>query len=75
MVYFCTIFNSLSKECHFTVSPHRFRHTIATHMMKSPDRNLQAVKKLLGHVSIQSTLEYIDENVDSLRDILEKELM
>ncbi|CNL18938.1 Phage integrase [Yersinia frederiksenii] len=59
----------------FTVSPHRFRHTIATHMMQSPDRNLQAVKKLLEHVSIQSTLEYIDENVDSLRDILEKELM
>ncbi len=50
-------------------------HTIATHMMKSPDRNLQAVKKLLGYVSIQSTLEYIDDNVDSLRDILEKELM
>lgn len=68
-------FRRLSKECRFTVSPHRFRHTIATHMMKSPDRNLQAVKKLLGHVSIQSTLEYIDENVDSLRDILEKELM
>ncbi|HEI6851756.1 TPA: integrase [Yersinia enterocolitica] len=43
--------------------------------MKSPDRNLQAVKKLLGYVSIQSTLEYIDDNVDSLRDILEKELM
>ncbi|PHZ29995.1 hypothetical protein CS537_19375 [Yersinia mollaretii] len=36
---------------------------------KSPDRNLQAVKKRLGHVSIQSTLEYIDESVDSLQDI------
>lgn len=44
-------------------------------MMKSPDRNLRAIKKRLGHVSIQSILEYIDENVDSLRDILEKELM
>lgn len=68
-------FRRLSKECGFIVSPHRFRHTIATHMMKSPDRNLQAVKKLLGHVSIQSTLEYIDESVDNLRDILEQELM
>ncbi|EBF1299969.1 site-specific integrase, partial [Salmonella enterica] len=28
-----------------------------------------------GHVSITSTLEYIDESVDSLRDILETELM
>lgn len=68
-------FRRLSKECQFTVSPHRFRHTVATHMMKSPDRNLQAVKKLLGHVSITSTLEYIDENVDNLREILEVELM
>lgn len=48
---------------------------VATHMMKSPERNLYAVKKLLGHVSITSTLEYIDESVDSLRDILETELM
>jgi len=68
-------FRRVSRECKFTVSPHRFRHTVATHMMKSPDRNLYAVKKLLGHVSITSTLEYIDESVDSLRDILEIELM
>lgn len=68
-------FRRLSRECKFTISPHRFRHTVATHMMKSPERNLYAVKKLLGHVSITSTLEYIDESVDSLRDILETELM
>ncbi len=68
-------FKRLSRECKFTVSPHRFRHTVATHMMKSPERNLYVVKKLLGHVNLKSTLEYIDENVDSLRNILEKELM
>lgn len=68
-------FKRLSRECKFMISPHRFRHTVATHMMKSPERNLYAVKKLLGHVSITSTLEYIDESVDSLRDILETELM
>lgn len=68
-------FRRLSRECKFTITPHRFRHTVATHMMKSPERNLYAVKKLLGHVSITSTLEYIDESVDSLRDILETELM
>lgn len=32
-------------------------------------------RKLLSHVSITSTLESIDESVDSLRDILETELM
>ncbi|MCF1264097.1 integrase [Morganella morganii] len=33
------------------------------------------VKRLLGHVSLVSTLEYIDESVDGLRNILETELM
>ena len=44
-------------------------------MMKSPERNLYVVKRLLGHVSLVSTLEYIDESVDGLRNILETELM
>ena len=44
-------------------------------MMQSPERNLHVVKRLLGHASITSTLEYIDESVDNLRDILEAELM
>ncbi|MEG0281036.1 MAG: site-specific integrase [Morganella sp. (in: enterobacteria)] len=68
-------FRRLSRECNFTVSPHRFRHTVATHMMKSPERNLYVVKRLLGHVSLASTMEYIDESVDGLRNILETELM
>lgn len=67
-------FRRVSRECRFAVSPHRFRHTIATNLMKSPDRNIQAVKRLLGHSSLRSTLEYIDEDIDSLRDILEQEL-
>ncbi|MGS3238002.1 tyrosine-type recombinase/integrase [Klebsiella michiganensis] len=67
-------FRRVSRECQFAVSPHRFRHTIATNLMKSPDRNIQAVKRLLGHSSLRSTLEYIDEDIDSLRDILEQEL-
>jgi integrase len=68
-------FRRISRECRFAVSPHRFRHTIATKLMKSPDRNIQAVKRLLGHSSLRSTLEYIDEDIDSLRDILEQELV
>ncbi|MFS6933795.1 tyrosine-type recombinase/integrase [Klebsiella oxytoca] len=66
-------FRRISRECKFTVSPHRFRHTVATNLMKSPDRNIQAVKRLLGHSSLRSTLEYIDEDVESLRGILEEE--
>ncbi|EFB2838783.1 hypothetical protein EATG_01781 [Escherichia coli H605] len=37
--------------------------------------NVIVCRKLLSHVSITSTLESIDESVDSLRDILETELM
>jgi integrase len=68
-------FRRVSRECRFAVSPHRFRHTVATNLMKSPDRNIQAVKRLLGHSSLRSTLEYIDEDIDSLRDLLEQELI
>ncbi|EMM6941627.1 TPA: integrase [Morganella morganii] len=44
-------------------------------MFVLPERNLYVVKCLLGHVSLVSTLEYIDESVDGLRNILETELM
>lgn len=64
-------FRRLSRECHFNVSPHRFRHTIATELMKLPDSNLQTVKNLLGHSSISTTLEYVDGNVNTVREALE----
>lgn len=64
-------FRRLSKECGYNVSPHRFRHTIATEMMKRPDSNLQTVKTLLGHSSINTTLEYVEGNVDTVREALE----
>ncbi|ECA1950244.1 site-specific integrase [Salmonella enterica subsp. enterica serovar Virchow] len=64
-------FRRLSKECRFNVSPHRFRHTIATEMMKQPDSNLHTVKSLLGHSSINTTLEYVDGNVETVRAALE----
>lgn len=67
-------FRRLSKECGFKVSPHRFRHTIATKLMRSPNRNLQAAKSLLGHSSVNTTLEYVENDVDSLRDIIDAEL-
>lgn len=65
-------FRRLSAECRCTISPHRFRHTIATEMMKSPDRNLKVVQTLLGHSSVAVTLEYVEGNIDSLRVALEE---
>lgn len=69
-----SFFNRLSKECGFIVSPHRFRHTLATMLMMAPDRNLQLVKGLLGHRSLTTTMEYIEINMEVATKTLEREL-
>lgn len=69
-----SFFNRLSKECGFIVSPHRFRHTLATMLMMAPDRNLQLVKGLLGHRSLATTMEYVDISMDVASKTLEREL-
>jgi len=69
-----SFFRRLSKECGFAVSPHRFRHTLASELMKSPDRNLQMVKGLLGHRSVTTTMEYIDIILEVTGRTLESEL-
>jgi len=64
-------FRRLSRECQCDISPHRFRHTIATDLMKTPERSLNDVKMLLGHSSVAVTLEYVEANMDHLRRNLE----
>lgn len=65
-------FRRLSRECGFAISPHRFRHTIATELMKQPERNLKIVKDLLGHSSIHTTLEYVAGDIEGIRQALKK---
>ncbi|CDH04685.1 putative phage integrase (fragment) [Xenorhabdus bovienii str. oregonense] len=69
-----SFFRRLSRECDFAVSPHRFRHTMATTLMKSPDRNLPLVKRLLGHRNVATTMEYIDLDMEVTGKTLEREL-
>ncbi|WP_127958515.1 tyrosine-type recombinase/integrase [Serratia microhaemolytica] len=69
-----SFFNRLSKMCGFEVSPHRFRHTLATDLMKSPDRNLQLVKNLLGHCCVSTTMEYVELDMKIVGKTLESEL-
>ncbi|AWX14739.1 hypothetical protein CEP48_00390 [Mergibacter septicus] len=66
------IFKQLSKLCKTKISPHRFRHTVATNLMRDPEKNLYITQKLLGHNSIKTTLGYIDHNVEMLRNCVEK---
>lgn len=64
------IFKYLTKKLGFPVSPHRFRHTIATQLMRDP-RNIYATKQLLGHASLSTTLGYVQDDPESLRQFLD----
>lgn len=67
-------FRRLSAECGFAVSSHRFRHTLGSTLMRSPHRNLELTKSMLGHRSLSSTMEYIGQDTVQIKAILEHEL-
>lgn len=69
-----SFFRRLSKLMNYTATPHRFRHTVATNLMRSPDRNIKHVQMLLGHSSLQSTMEYIEDDMDFLGDVMQEEI-
>jgi integrase/recombinase XerD len=69
-----TMFSRLSEKTNIKVYPHLFRHTYATRLLKagySPDR----VKHLLGHSSIQTTLDTYSHvmSESNLRKVVEQE--
>lgn len=65
------VFEYISKRIGIQISPHRFRHTPGTNLMKQPDRNLHLVKKLLGHTDIRTTLEYVEPDINSMKNPLD----
>lgn len=64
------IFRHISKIVGFRVSSHRFRHTIATRLMRNQE-NLYLTKQLLGHSDLKVTLSYIEYHSDMLRDCVD----
>ncbi|MFC0323698.1 tyrosine-type recombinase/integrase [Gallibacterium melopsittaci] len=64
-------FGKISKELGVSLSPHKFRHTLATNLMKNPEQNLYATQKILGHRDIKVTLTYIQPDVEQLRNAIE----
>lgn len=65
-------FRRLSRECGCAISPHRFRHTIATNLMSLPDRNIKMAQELLGHSTPAVTLQYVETDLNRVRTMLEE---
>ncbi|HHF4335537.1 tyrosine-type recombinase/integrase [Haemophilus influenzae] len=68
------LFRAISRQVGFQVSPHRFRHTVATNLMKNPE-NLYVAKQLLGHKDVRVTLTYIETDVEMLREKVNSALL
>ncbi|OOF59695.1 hypothetical protein BKL49_02575 [Rodentibacter myodis] len=64
------IFNVLSKVVHCKISPHRFRHTLATKLIKNKT-SIYDVKRILGHSDLKVTMSYIEEDPEDLRSALD----
>nr|WP_310886339.1 TraI domain-containing protein [Pseudomonas syringae group genomosp. 7] len=52
------------------MTPHRFRHTIASELMRQPERNIHITKNLLNHSNIATTMEYIELDYDLMREVI-----
>lgn len=55
------------------MTPHRFRHTLATDLMKQPERNIpNTITKalLLNHSNLATTDDYIEADYDHMRAVL-----
>ncbi|MUG91612.1 tyrosine-type recombinase/integrase [Scytonema sp. UIC 10036] len=69
-----TMFQRLSKKTGIKVYPHLFRHTFANRMLRA-GHPVERVKYLLGHATIQTTLDVYSHIVESeqLMKIVEQE--
>lgn len=65
-----SFFKRLSRHSPERISPHRLRHTIATELMRDPDRNIHTVKNIMGHQNIATTMKYVAVNQTQMRELI-----
>jgi len=54
------------------VSPHRLRHTFATHLVKTGKTHLVTIRDLLGHRCLTSTQIYLHVSAQDLREAVDR---
>ena len=64
------MYRKLIEKMGVRMTPHRFRHTLATDLMRQPERNIHLTKSLLNHSNIATTLSYIETDYDHMRTVL-----
>lgn len=63
-------YKKLSAAVGVRMTPHRFRHTLATDLMKEADRNINVVQTILNHTSLTTTMGYIETDFEIMREVL-----
>jgi integrase len=66
------MYKKLTNAFGIRMTPHRFRHTLATDLMRQPDRNIHLTKTLLNHSNIATTMSYIEVDYEHMRAVLDE---
>lgn len=66
------MYKKLTNAFDIRITPHRFRHTLATDLMRHPERNIHLTKSLLNHSNISTTMSYIEVDYEHMRAVLDE---